>query len=167
MAAQRTFGRAVDADFNVLMDWFATKTKVRRWGGPEFEFPFTAATFRRDCHWPAMASYSLRDSEGDLLGFGQLYDRDGYINLARVGVRPGSRGQRVGRDLMSRLMRAGLESLALPAYSLYVYRDNDAALGCYRSLGFGISPYPPGEKLADVCYYMTRPVDDDAGGIGI
>lgn len=146
------------------MTWFASAEDVRRWGGPEFEHPFTASSFRRDCHWPEIASYSLRDVDGTLLAFGQYYDRNGHINLARVGVRPGSRGQGTGRELMSRLMTAGRDRLPLPCYSLYVYRDNEAALRCYRSLGFEIRPYPPGEKLADVCYFMTRPVDDAARG---
>lgn len=163
MSSRRTFEHAVDADFNVLMTWFPGAVDVGRWGGPEFEHPFTAASFRRDCRWPGIPSYSLRDDDGTLLAFGQFYDRNGYINLARIGVRPGLRGQGIGRDLMSRLMTAGRARLQLPAWSLFVYRDNEAALRCYRALGFEIRPYPPGETLADVCYFMTRRVDDGAG----
>lgn len=163
MPSPETFERSLDGDFDTLMTWFANSPDVRRWGGPEFEYPFTAASFRRDCHWPDMASFSLRDDDGELLAFGQFYDRDGHINLARIGVRPGLRGQGIGRRFLSRLMAAGRERLELPSFSLYVYRDNEAALRCYRSLGFRIRPYPPGEKLADVCYYMTRPVGNEAG----
>ncbi len=165
MRAPRTFEPSVDADFDILMTWFPNESDVRRWGGPEFEFPFTPSSFRRDCHWPEMASFSLRDDDDGLLAFGQFYARDGHTNLARIGVRPGLQGQGIGRQFMSQLMAVGSERLHLPAYSLYVYRDNVPALRCYRSLGFEISPYPRGEKLADVCYYMTRPVGNDAGSI--
>ena len=105
----------------------------------------------------------LNRPDDALLAFGQFYDRYGYINLARIGVRPGLRGQGIGKLFMSSLMAVGREQLQLPAYSLYVYRDNDPALRCYRSLGFEVRPYPAGDKLADVCYYMTRPVADDTG----
>ena len=163
MRTPRTFKPSVDADFDILMTWFPDERNVRRWGGPEFEFPFTPSSFRRDCHWPGMASLSLRDVDDGLLAFGQFYERDAHINLARIGVRPGLRGQGLGREFLRRLMSVGRERLHLPAFSLYVYRDNEPALRCYRSLGFEISRYPRGVKLADVCYYMTRPVDDDAG----
>lgn len=163
MQSASIFEPSVDADFDILMSWFANARDVGRWGGPEFEFPYTAASFRRDCHWPGMASYSLRDPGNGLVAFGQFYDRGGYINLARIGVRPGLRGEGIGRFFMTRLMAVGRETLQLPAYSLYVYRDNEAALRCYQGLGFDVKPYPSGEKLADVCYYMTRPVTDDAG----
>ncbi len=163
MRAAPTFEPSVDADFDVLMSWFSNEHDVGRWGGPEFEFPFTPSSFRRDCHWPGMASYSLRDAHRDLLAFGQFYDRGGYINLARIGVRPGLRGQGIGRLFVTKLMAVGREQLQLPAYSLYVYRDSESALRCYRALGFDVKPFPSGEKLADLCYYMTRPVTDDAG----
>lgn len=163
MRAGWKFESANDADFGELMRWFENKTDVRRWGGPEFAYPFTPETFRRDCHWPGMASFSLRDGDGALLAFGQFYDREGHINLARIGVRPDVQGQGIGRRFMSRLMAVSIEQLPLPAYSLYVYRDNEAALRCYRSLGFEIRPYPPGVKLADACYFMTRPAGNEAG----
>lgn len=145
------------------MTWFTSAADVRRWGGPEFEHPYTAATFRRDCRWPDIASFSLRDGDGVLLAFGQFYERDGHINLARIGVRPGSRGQGIGRELMSTLMGAGQAWLQLPSFSLYVYRENEAALRCYRSLGFEIQPCPRAWKLADECYFMSRPVGNTAG----
>lgn len=153
-----TLASADDSDIDALMTWFRSADDVKVWGGPRFRYPFTAQSFREDCHWPEMASYSLQDPEREFRAFGQFYDRNGRINLARLIVHPRYRRQGIGRDLMSRLMQAGREALALPAYSLYVYRDNDAALRCYRSLGFEIRPYPPKQELADVCYFMTRPV---------
>ena len=44
-------------------------------------------------------------------------------------------------------------------YSLFVYRDNEPALRCYRAAGFRASRYPEGAPLADECYYLTRPVE--------
>ena len=43
-------------------------------------------------------------------------------------------------------------------YSLFSYRDNTAALGCYLSMGFVIHDYPEDAPMADDCYYLVRPL---------
>lgn len=149
---------ADEADVNTLMTWFHDAADVAIWGGPRFRFPFDRDTFREDCHWPDMASYSLRDPEQRFCAFGQFYKRNGRINLARLIVHPRCRGQGIGRRLVTSLMQVGQSRLPLDEFSLFVYRDNVPALECYRSLGFQIADYPADEILADRCYYLTRPV---------
>ena len=151
--------RAGDADINVLMSWFGTEHDVNVWGGPKFRYPFTAETFRADCHFPEMASFGLFDEQNALLAFGQLYDRNGYINLARLVVHPDRRGEGLGRRLVEQLMVVGPTLLPLASFSLFVYRDNVLALRCYEALGFEIDDYPDDQILADKCYFLTRPVD--------
>lgn len=154
---------ATDRDIDELMTWFPGATDVQVWGGPKFRYPYTAETFRCDCHWPDMASYSLRDGDGHMLAFGQFYDRNGRINLARLVVHPQHRGRGIGRLLLNELMRAGSNALGLDEFSLFVFRDNRPALQCYLSAGFEMAPYPDDEVLADECYYLTRPVKDRQG----
>lgn len=151
--------RSSESDIDTIMAWFDTRGDVTVWGGPKFRFPFTRDSFRNDCHWPEMDSFSLRDLGGELLAFGQLYDLNHRINLARLIVRPDRRGQGVGRCLIGKLMDVGQTLLPLDEFSLFVLRDNLAALNCYRSLGFEIQDYPPDQVFADVCYYLTRPVN--------
>jgi ribosomal protein S18 acetylase RimI-like enzyme len=149
---------ATDADIDELMEWFPSPGATKVWGGPKFRYPFSPESFRADCHWPAMATFVLRDSANTMAAFGQFYDRNGRINFARLVAHPDRRGEGVGRRLLTALMEVAPRYLDLDEFSLFVYRDNAPALGCYRSLGFEIQRYPADQALADECYYLTRPV---------
>jgi ribosomal protein S18 acetylase RimI-like enzyme len=149
---------AVASDVDVLMRWFPTADATAQWGGPRFRFPFTRQSFLEDCHWASMASYVQREGD-ELLAFGQFYERYGRINLARLAVDPGRRGEGHGGRLVRALLDESKRHLDNSEYSLFVYRDNEPALRCYRAAGFRVSRYPEGAPLADECYYLTRPVE--------
>lgn len=149
---------ATDDNLDELMRWLDSESAVRVWGGPNFRFPFNKESFREDCHWPAMLTFSLFDPAATFAGFGQFYNRDGRINLARLIACPTLRGQGVGKRLVTMLVEIGPELLPLDEFSLYVYRDNLPALECYKSAGFAIQNYPADSPWADECYFLTRPV---------
>ncbi len=156
MSADWQLTRAESDDMDRLMTWFRSAEEVNVWGGPKFRYPYTAETFRTDCHWPEMDSYFLCDANRALHAFGQFYDRNGYMNLARLVVAREHRGRGLGRELVTRLMQAAGEQSELESFSLFVYRDNTPALKLYQSLGFEIQEYPPDEMLADECFFLTR-----------
>lgn len=143
-------------DVAALMGWFTSRQDVVIWGGPEFRYPFTRASFFEDIRWQRMLSYSLFDPAGAFIGFGQIYDRDRHIHLARLIVTPARRGQGVGTRLIRMLMREGRAKLPHERYSLFVFRDNTPAFECYRALGFEIDDYPRDMPHADVCYFLTK-----------
>jgi len=149
---------ATDHDLDELMSWFQSPDEVDVWGGPRFRFPFTRATFRKDCHWRRMPSFRLNSPAGDFAAFGQMYRRYGRINLARLAVKPGMRGQGVGKRLVGMLIERGPALFTAGEFSLFAYRHNAAALSCYKSMGFVVRDYPQGARMADQCYYLTRPV---------
>ena len=151
-----TLRAAVEADVEDLMRWFRNFNDVNIWGGPAFRYPFTRETFFEDLQWHRMASFGLFDASDKLAGFGQLYDRDQRIHLARLVVDPAPRGRGLGRRLIELLMAAGRERYPHDEFSLFVYRANESAYRCYRSLGFTIADYPPDMPHADVCDYLTR-----------
>ncbi|MDX1516318.1 MAG: GNAT family N-acetyltransferase [Woeseiaceae bacterium] len=153
-----TLAPSPDSDREALMGWFGSADDVSRWGGPKFRYPFTPESFAEDCRWGEIASFSLLDPDDDLAAFGQIYERLGRINLARLVVHPARRGAGVGARLVRMLMTAGRDAMGLDEFSLFVYRDNAPALACYRAAGFAIRPYPADQPLADVCHYLTRPV---------
>lgn len=148
---------AVAADIDELMHWFPKFDDVHVWGGPRFRFPFTRETFIKDIHWGEMASFCLCDASRRVVAFGQLYERDGRIHLARLVVIPGMRGHGIGRRLIEMLMTVGQAMFPGNEYSLFVFRENKPAYECYKSLGFEIAEYPDDMPHADVCYYLTRP----------
>lgn len=149
---------AIGADIDELMRWFQDKYSITIWGGAGFRFPFTRHSFVEDMHWGRVASFSLRDPSGKLSAFGQLYERLGRVNLARLVVNPTMRGQGVGKRLIGMLMTLSPSLFDCDEYSLFVYRDNTSAYKCYQSMGFTVTDYPQRVPFADACYYLTRPV---------
>ena len=149
---------ASDCDLDELMSWFNDAAEVDIWGGPRFRFPFTKSTFRKDCHWGRMPGFRLDSPAGEFSAVGQMYQRYGRINLARLVVKPGLRGQGVGKRLVAGLIETGPQLFPADEFSLFVYRHNATALGCYKSMGFVVRDYPQGARMADQCYYLTRPV---------
>jgi len=147
---------ATEDDVEKLMSWFRSAADVDRWGGPRFRYPFTGKTFRRDCQWGRMPSFRLNSPGGEFAAFGQMYERLGRIHLARLVVHPELRGAGVGKRLVASLIEIGPTLFTADEFSLFSYRDNAAALGCYQSMGFVIRDYPEGAPMADLCYYLTR-----------
>lgn len=156
MAEQETLSLtpAAESDMRALMRWFPDAVSIRNWGGPSFRFPFVYESFVVDARWPGMSSWCLKDCNG-MIGFGQYYDRFHRINLARIAVHPERRSQGIGRKLVTALMREAGQAMDLAEFSLFVYRDNHAAIRCYSALGFKPTDFPPGAPLQDVTYYMT------------
>ena len=149
-----------DEDRSVLMGWFDDAASVRIWGGPSFRYPWTDDSFRADSRWDSLAGFALRDSSASMVAFGQLYDHLSRIHLARLVVAPQRRGGGIGRRLVSALLAVGRERWPYEEASLYVYRDNEPAVACYRSLGFRSAKFPPVyPELAGTCYFLTRPLE--------
>jgi GNAT superfamily N-acetyltransferase len=84
--------------------------------------------------------------------------RYGRINLARLVVNPQMRGKGIGKRLVASLIETGSSLFDAKEFSLFSYRHNAAALGCYQSMGFVIHDYPEGAPMADECFYLIRPV---------
>ncbi len=153
-----TLHDSTEADIAALMQWFPKAGDVNIWGGPNFRFPFNRHSFFEDVKWGRMPSYSLRDPQGAFAAFGQIYERYGRINLARLVVNPTRRGEGVGKRLIDQLMTVGPSQFSCDEFSLFVYRDNISAFECYRSMGFVVADYPDDMPHPDVCYYLTRPL---------
>lgn len=145
-------------DIDELMSWFSAADDIMIWGGPSFRYPFTRKTFLEDVYWGRMASFSLRDPAGAFAAFGQVYERIGRINFARLVANPAMRGRGVGKRLVDMLMTASRGLFSCDEFSLFVFRENIPAYECYKSMGFVVRDYPDGVPHADVCYYLTQPV---------
>jgi len=151
-----TLAATSDGDIDKVMTWLPDAASVKIWGGPNFRFPFTQATFREDCRLDMMDSFSLRNANGELAAFGQAYERDGRGHLARLVSNPRMRRQGAGRQLIERIIMSLEEARNYDEYSLFVYRHNTPAYQCYLSLGFVVRDYPEGAPMPDTCYFLTR-----------
>lgn len=153
------FRRADTTDISELMQWFDSPENCKLWGGPEFEYPFTAETFFRDLKWSSIDSYSLVDASGEVVGFGQVYDKLNRHHLARIVINPKHRGKGHGAELLASLIGEGRNADPQKEYSLYVYKRNSVAIRCYRGVGFEEHALPTDDAGFDNCVFMVlKPV---------
>ena len=149
--------RVTESDVDELMTWFPNRESVDIWGGPVFRFPFTRDTFFEDCRWTEFDTYRLQDEEKRFAAFGQIGERYGRSHFARLVANPAMRGRGVGTRLMNHLMDEARRLHNNTEFGLFVYKDNEPALGCYQSVGFEITDYPDDAPMPDKCHYLIRP----------
>lgn len=153
-----------DAHLPELMSWFPDKLSCHTWGGIEFRFPFTQASFREDARLGSLPTWALVRDDGSLAGFGQFYLRVGRCHLGRLAIAPGSRGQGFGTMLVRELCRRGGATFGTRSCSLFVVPENLRALRLYRRLGFSPVPYPePTPALSEYIYMVASPLAPEAG----
>jgi ribosomal protein S18 acetylase RimI-like enzyme len=141
----------------LMMTWFPDAESCRLWGGTDFRYPFTEDGFVADSRCESLPSYSLVEVHGELLGFGQHYDRVGRCHLARLVISPEHRGERLGTRLIDELIEIGAPASGANECSLFVARSNPAAVRLYARLGFAIAPYPDASFDLSGSDYMIAP----------
>ncbi len=148
------FQRFDPAQVPELMGWFGNEPELRAWGGPDFRFPFTAATFREDARVDSIDSFSLVAEGGVIAAFGQCYLRVERCHFGRVGVSPRRRGQGLGTRLFREMTAWGLREFGPRELSLFVAKDNADARRLYLRLGFREAPYPEAMPHGMDAHYM-------------
>lgn len=149
------FQRFDPAQVPELMNWFTDAEQLRTWGGPEFRFPFTAASFREDSRVDSIDSFSLVSEGGSLAAFGQCYLRVERCHFGRVSVSPRQRGQGRGTRLLQDMAAWGLAEFGPRELSLFVDKANTEARRLYLRLGFHEMPYPAAMPHGMDAHYMV------------
>ncbi|TQV81049.1 GNAT family N-acetyltransferase [Aliikangiella coralliicola] len=145
---------SLESDFVELGQWFKSKEEALTWGGPKINFPFAHQQLIKDLNWPETPSYSLIDNDGHLAGFIQVFDRFGNNHLGRVAIHPNMRGKGLGKKLMTSVFTKVNPGKKL---SLYVVKNNLAAVNLYQRLGFVEVTPPENYPLMENCLYMEKP----------
>ena len=140
-----------------LMTWFADAEALRTWGGPDFRFPFTAASFREDSRVDSIDSFVLVAEGGSVAAFGQCYLRVARCHFGRVGVAPPRRGQGLGTRLLREMAAWGLAEFGPRELSLFVSKGNADAHRLYARLGFRETAYPEAMPAGMDAHYMVAP----------
>jgi ribosomal protein S18 acetylase RimI-like enzyme len=139
-----------------LMSWFSDQESCQVWGGPEFRFPFTEASFRDDAKLDSLPSWALIGDDGMLAGFGQCYFRAGRCHVGRLAISPALRGQGFGSTLVRELCSWGRAEFGVESCSLFVMPSNVQARRLYERLGFAQVPYPePSPELQGIIYMVV------------
>ncbi|MBT8051097.1 MAG: GNAT family N-acetyltransferase [Gammaproteobacteria bacterium] len=142
-------------DAREVMNWFPDKESIMLWGSPYARAPLKEDTFFEDIRWGQIESRVGRGNQGELLAFGQFYQKLGRCHLARLVVNPDFRRRGVGLAFISKLMEHGGTALDTREFSLYVMTANKPAWHCYKSLGFEMRPYPDVDPHLDNCVFMV------------
>jgi ribosomal protein S18 acetylase RimI-like enzyme len=149
------FQRFHESHLPELMTWFRDKTALQTWGGPEFRYPFTEATFREDAKLTSLPTWSLVQDDGVLAAFGQCYLRVGRCHVGRLAVPPSLRGRGHGTTLIRELARWGTAEFGVDSLSLFVVSTNQRAIELYRRLGYSEMSYPEPSPATDCFIYMV------------
>ena len=116
-----------DCRLEELMRWFPDAHACRVWGGTQFRFPFTPATFREDAKIDSLPTWMLVEA-GEMVAFGQYYLRIGRCHLGRLAVTPQRRGRGIGAVLVRELCVQGAAEFGVYAGCIYmVQRAKSAA----------------------------------------
>ena len=132
-----TLRTPIPSDFDTLALWVTNEVECTRWAGPLLPFPFLPSELPTLLGGASVSSFSLVRSSDELVGFGQLVEKDtNVLRLARIIVAPGMRGHGLGRKLCERLLAKAALRSETEVLTLGVYRDNHVAISLYASLGF-------------------------------
>ncbi|GHA11190.1 hypothetical protein GCM10008090_21190 [Arenicella chitinivorans] len=85
---------------------------------------------------------AMTNRDGELVAFGQFYNRLNFCHLARLVVNPEYRGRGLITLLVEYLCGTGCLHLGVRQASLFVNAHNLPALKVYRRLGFTETDYP-------------------------
>jgi len=142
----RPFGRA---DFARLIGWVPSAEFLVQWSGPKFSWPLDEAQLDAYAAEAAPAAdavgrrliYSAADAaSGEVFGHIELNEIDPYersATIARVLIGPPElRGTGLGAAMVLAAMRIAFEDLGLHRLEIRAFDFNEAALRCYRRLGF-------------------------------
>lgn len=142
-------------DLKILKTWFTDKESCFLWAGSGFEYPYTDESFLRDILWGKIPTFSMKNSAGELVGFGQYYEKFNRCHLARLAISPSHRAQGLGTTLFTKIMEIGMSEISSNQCSLFVLDYNYKALKCYHSLGFKKQPYPPNHEYFENISFMV------------
>lgn len=137
---------------DVVSGWGRTDGEVLMWCGAAGA-PVPAGQISSWAREDGVQPYGLYRGE-QLVAYGELWvdDKEAEVELARLIVDPGERGQGLGRYLAVGLAREA--RLRHPRVFLRVHPGNIAALRCYAAAGF--EPVEPDQASA---WNTGQPID--------
>lgn len=142
---------ATAEDLRLLPNWFPTEAALIQWGGPLLRFPLDepqlAAMWAESCQTPPRRLiWSGRLDDGIVAAHAQavMDYAAGKARLARIGIAPDFRGQRLAYPFMQQIIDLLCGQGTVSLLELNVYAFNRPALRLYHRLGFVSAAAEPG-----------------------
>ncbi|GAE29430.1 GNAT family N-acetyltransferase [Halalkalibacter hemicellulosilyticus] len=134
------------ANVKQLINWIETPEFLLQWGGPAFRFPLDEQQLESylenaNKDYSTIFVYSVIEKETrKVIGHISLGKIDRLNRSARIGKvlvgEKSKRGQGIGQQMMTEILKVAFEELRLHRVSLGVFDFNVAAIACYEKLGF-------------------------------
>ncbi len=134
-------------DFSDLINWIDNEELLMSWSGGLFSFPLTNSSlswYIKDTNIPGDSDafiYKVTNKEGDNIGhisLGSISWKNRSARITRVFISNAQKGNGYCRQMVSAVLKIGVEELKLHRISLGVYTTNTAALKCYQKSGLSI-----------------------------
>jgi RimJ/RimL family protein N-acetyltransferase len=129
--------------YELLCSWFGTEKELIQWGGWGLTYPLDAAQLDQMLAEgagpkPARLCWMVEATDGVPVGHVQLaLDwQNGIGRIARVGLAPEKRGQRLAVPMLRLVLAQAFALEAIERVELNVFTWNRAAIRTYETLGF-------------------------------
>jgi RimJ/RimL family protein N-acetyltransferase len=145
-------------DAEVLVSWATSADELLQWAGPNFTYPLDRQQLARYAasadHNHHLISAVARES-GAVVGHAELnlLPQHELGRIQRVAVAPQWRSRGIGQKLLRWLVSFGFDELGLHRLELLVFSFNEAALRCYRSVGFREEGFARHARKASTGYW--------------
>ena len=100
-----------------------------------FPTPWSKAAFEEEFSKNPFSFYVVAEYEGELLGYGGLWDIKGEGHITNFAVHPDYRQRGMGTAILKELLEL-TEERGISSYTLEVRPSNKEAIGLYEKFGF-------------------------------
>ncbi len=126
-----------------VLSWVKTEADMVQWAGHTFVWPLTQRQFRehlkgRRTPLPSLYPFALLH-RGRVAGYCELSNHRRSANsamLSRVIIAPRRRARGCAAFMVREVLRFGFANLELNRIDLGVFDFNEAAIQCYKRIGF-------------------------------
>jgi len=133
-------------DFPFLKRWITSQRFCIQWSGPHFSYPLDDDQLEHyfsvveDDRIPDIGFMAVSEDSTMPVGHIKIGNVDaaagtGTLQFVIIGDE-GNRNKGMGRELVSKAVAYGFDTLGLQSINLKVFDFNAAALACYRKIGF-------------------------------
>jgi ribosomal protein S18 acetylase RimI-like enzyme len=135
---------AVQADANVVAEWFPTDKSAASWGGPDVPGNSVAAWLTNQYANGSSRHFVLVDESERICGTCAVrsIENSRRMHVSQFAIAPTMRGCGLGRVLLD-LVVTQAHSAHAEKLTLFVYEDNADARRLYERYGFVISANQP------------------------